>query len=371
MRHRAVEFRLRLLPHARYVEGVLDKLNEQLQQGGSLSDEQVGEAVASLVDEAIAVAAKAEFLAHLARKGETPGEIAAFARALRSRCIAPVLDPATREREILDVVGTGGDHLTTFNISTTVAILAAAAGVTVAKHGNRASTSTVGSADVMEALGIPYDLDPEAAARALAEHGFAFFFAPKYHPAFRHIVPARRLCAERGQATVFNYLGPLLNPAHPTAMLIGVPRPELCEPFARVLQALGVRRAMVVSGAVPPNPAGSRYLDELSPLGPTTLAEFYHERGLACSTLDPALFPLQPVTLADLRGGDRTANAAIIRRILGGEERGPKRDAVLLNAAAALFVAHRAASLQAGWELAAATIDGGQAIRKLRELAER
>ena len=128
---------------------------------------------------------------------------------------------------------------------------------------------------------------------------------------------------------------------------------------------------MVVSGAVPPNPAGSRYLDELSPLGATTVAEFYHERGLACSTLDPALFPLQPVTLADLRGGDRDANAAIIRRILGGEERGPKRDAVLLNAAAALFVAGRAGSLQTGWELAAGTIDGGEAIQKLRELGGR
>jgi len=336
-----------------------------------LTDDQVGQAVEVLVDEVIAPATKAEFLAQLARKGETIEEIAAFARALRARCIVPALDPRTREGEIMDVVGTGGDHLTTFNISTTVALLVAAAGVTVAKHGNRASTSTVGSADVMEALGIPYDLGPEEAARSLAEHRFAFFFAPKYHPTFRHIGPARRLCAARGQATVFNYLGPLLNPARPSAMLIGVPRPDLCEPLAHVLQALGTRRAMVVCGAVPADSTGRRYLDELSPLGPTTVAEFYHERGLTGSTLDPNWFPLQPATLADLRGGDRDFNAGIIRRILNGEERGPKRDAVLLNAAAALFVANRAASLQAGWDLAAATIDGGQAGKKLRELAGR
>ena len=331
---------------------MLDQFNRQLALGQALTDEQVALAVTALVDEAVTTPAKAEFLTTLARKGETTAEIAAFARALRTRSLVPELD-----------------HLTTFNISTTVAILAAAAGVTVAKHGNRASTSMVGSADVMEALGIPYDLGPEAAARSLAEHRFAFFFAPKYHPAFRHITPARRLCAERGQATVFNYLGPLLNPARPSAMLIGVPRPALCEPFARVLQALGARRAMVVSGAVPPNPTGSRYLDELSPLGPTSVAEFYQPHGLACSDLDPALFPLQPAALADLRGGDRAANAAIIQRILRGEERGPKRDAVLLNASAALFVAGRATSLQAGWDLAAGTIDGGQAGEKLRELS--
>ncbi len=221
----------------------------------------------------------------------------------------------------------------------------------------------------MEALGIPFDTGPEAAARALQEHGFAFFFAPKYHPAFRHIIPARKLCAERGQATIFNFLGPLLNPARPTAMLIGVPRPDLCEPLARVLQSLGVRRAMVVCGAVPGEAGGVRYLDEISPLGPTTVAEFYQEHALACSSLPPDPFPLQPATLADLRGGDREVNATIIRRILRCEERGPKRDAVLLNAAAALFVAGRTRSLIDGWDLAAETIDSGKGSAKLSELS--
>jgi anthranilate phosphoribosyltransferase len=348
---------------------VLEKLTQQLGAAQSLNDGQVRRAVELLADEKVPITAKADFLTALAKKGETTGEIAAFARALRDKSISPPLDAETRIREILDVVGTGGDRLSTFNISTTVALVAAAAGVLVAKHGNRASTSPIGSADVMEALGIPFDLGPEDAVHSLHRHNFAYFFAPKYHPAFRHIIPARKLCAERGQPTIFNFLGPLLNPARPTAMLVGVPRPDLCEPLAQVLQSLGVRRAMVVCGAVRDESGSLRHLDELSPLGPTTIAGFYQEHAVACSTLSPELFPLQPATLADLRGGDRETNAGIIRRILRGEERGPKRDAVLLNAAAALFVAGKTKSLVAGWELAAETIDSGKAAGKLADLA--
>jgi anthranilate phosphoribosyltransferase len=351
---------------------VLEKFISQLTARRPLVEAQVNEAVESLVDEAIPPETKADFLTALARKGETPEEIAAFVRALREKSIQPQLNPAWRNaQEILDVVGTGGDRLSTFNISTTGALLAAAAGVRVAKHGNRAVTSTIGSADVVEALGIPFDLGPEEAGRALGEHGFAFFFAPKYHPAFRHIVPARKLCAQRGQATIFNSLGPLLNPARPTAMLIGVPRPDLCEPLARVLQSTGVRRAMVVCGTVRDEAGGIRHLDEISPLGPTNVAEFYQERALAYSTLSSEAFPTQPASLADLRGGDRDTNASIIRRILSGEERGPKRDAVLLNAGAALFVAGRTKSISEGWELAAQVIDSGRAEAKLRELSTR
>jgi anthranilate phosphoribosyltransferase len=369
---------------------MLDPLTLQVATGGSLDPAQVRAAVVQLTDEQVSIETKAAFLTALARKGETPEEIAAFARELRERAVMPPIDPTWRgAREILDVVGTGGDRLSTFNISTTVALLAAAAGVAVAKHGNRAVTSSVGSADVMEALGLPFDLGPEDAARALREHGFAFFFAPKYHPAFRHIAPARKLCAERGQRTIFNFLGPLLNPAQPTAALIGVPRPELCQPLARVLQSLGMRRAMVVCGLVPPvaadvsrrnggtlpvpnrgltSAATNAFLDELSTLGANTVAEFYQERGLTDSTFDPTPLPLQPATLGDLRGGDREVNAAIIRGILRGEDRGPRRDAVLLNAGAALFVAGAARSIADGWELAAAVIDDGQARRKLDEL---
>jgi anthranilate phosphoribosyltransferase len=348
---------------------VLEKFISQLAASRPLSATQVAEAVEWLVDETVPATTKADFLTALARKGETAEEIAAFAGELRERAVTPPIDPVWRaSRELLDVVGTGGDHLSTFNISTTVALVASAGGVAVAKHGNRAVTSSVGSADVMEALGIPFDLGPEDAARALRDHGFVFFFAPQYHPAFKHIAPARKLCAERGQRTIFNFLGPLLNPARPSAALIGVPRPELCEPLARVLQSLGMRRAMIVCGEVPAESGAVRHLDELSTLGGNTIAEFYQERGLTCGEFDSNQLPLQPATLADLRGGDRATNAEIIRRILRGEERGPKRDAVLLNAGAALFVAGSVKSIAEGWELAAQVIDSGKAEDKLREL---
>jgi anthranilate phosphoribosyltransferase len=355
---------------------VLEKFTEQLTAAEPLDDGQVCRAVEWLADEKIATAVKADFLAAFAQKGETHGEIAAFARALREKSIRPQLDAETRAREILDIVGTGGDRLGTFNISTTSAILCAAAGVTVAKHGNRAVTSQAGSADVLEALGIRIDLTPEGAARSLRERKFAFFFAPHFHPAFKHIAPARKLCAERGQRTIFNLLGPLLNPAQPSAMLLGVPRPDLCEPLARVLQTLGVRRAMVICGNVSTpatqvarGGAPGTFLDELSTLGENTIAEFYQERGFTVSTTLPESFPLQPAALADLRGGDKFENAKIVRQILSGQERGPKRDAVLLNAGAALFVAGRTKSVAEGWELAGATIDSGSALAKLSELA--
>ena len=349
---------------------VLENLIPHLTAGSSLNAEQVRQAVDRLADESVSANHKAEFLTALAQKGETPAEIAAFARALRDRSIVPPLDAETRSREILDVVGTGGDRLGTINISTTAAILCAAAGVTVAKHGNRAVTSQAGSADVLEALGVRIDLTPAEAARSLRDHHFAFFFAPHYHPAFKHIAPARRLCAERGQRTIFNLLGPLLNPAQPSAMLMGVPRPEFCEPLALVLQSLGVRRAMVVCGKIGSQKSASgNYLDELSTLGENTIAEFYQERGFTVSTSPPDSFPLQPATLADLVGSDKTANAQVVRDILSGRERGPKREAVLLNASAALFVAGKAKSLAEGWERAGDVIDGGRAGAKLAELA--
>ncbi len=409
---------------------MLAPLIQQLAAARPLTPAQVRQAVEALVTEAVPAADKAEFLSALARKGETVEEISAFALALREKSVLPPMDSTWRaSREILDVCGTGGDQLGTFNISTTVAIVCAAAGVAVAKHGNRAITSQAGSADVLEALGIRIDLPPPAAVQSLREQNFAFFFAPNFHPAFKHIAPARKLCAERKQRTIFNFLGPLLNPARPTAQLMGVPRAELCEPLARVLQSLGLRRGMVVCGKIeskgqgpksiglseesslaagmPPEPAGrmpaprdvapassgrvhgasllrvsesnvqadskdgggARSLDELSTLGPNTIAEFYQERGFVVSAFDASQLPLQPATLDDLRGGDRSANAEIIRRILSGTERGPKRDAVLLNAGAALFVAGAARSVGEGWELAASVIDDGRAQAKLRELA--
>lgn len=344
---------------------MLQKWIEQLNAGRPLEEDEARLAVEDLSDKDIPVELKADFLVAFGKKGETPSEIAAFVRALRDKAIEPPLDAEVRAREILDVVGTGGDRLGTFNISTAAALICAAAGVTVAKHGNRAVTSQAGSADVLQELGIRIDLTPEEAVRSMKEKNFAFFFAPNYHPAFKNIGPARKLCAERGERTVFNLLGPLLNPVRPSAMLMGVPRPELCEPMARVLQSLGVRRAMVVCGKI----SGVGFLDEFSTLGDNTIAEFYQERGFALSNLAPTEFPLQQALLADLLGGDKTANAKIIRDIFSGQERGPKRDAVLINAAAALFVAGKTKSLMEGWAVAEETLSGGKAKAKLAELA--
>ncbi len=344
---------------------MLETFTRQLAASEHLSPEQVNLAVEQLIDERLSPAIKADFLCGLRVKGETVEEIAAFVKALRARAVEPPIDQVWRvSHEILDVCGTGGDRLNTFNISTTVALICAAAGVPVAKHGNRAVTSQAGSADVLEELGVRIDLSPAEAAASLRERNFAFFFAPNYHPAFKYISPARKLCAERGQRTIFNFLGPLLNPARPTAQLVGVPGPELCQPIAKVLQLLGARRAMVVSGKV----HNEQYLDELSTLGDNTVAEFYHENGFASSTLSLEHFDLQTSSLADLLGGDRRANAQIVRRLLEGKERGPKRDAVLLNSAAALMVAGQTRTLATGWERAQEIIESGQAHRKLKQL---
>ncbi|MCS1407211.1 MAG: Anthranilate phosphoribosyltransferase 2 [Verrucomicrobia subdivision 3 bacterium] len=343
---------------------MLDSLTTQLKKSRDLSPDQITEAIELLVSGDIAPAPKADFLTALAQKGETIEEIGTFAKILRDKSVQPSLSPACRQREILDVCGTGGDQQNTFNISTTVAIVAAAAGVTVAKHGNRAITSKSGSADVLEALGIRIHLTPEECAASLEQNGFVFFFAPNYHPAFKHISSARKLCAEQGQRTIFNFLGPLLNPARPTTQLIGVPDPALCKPIAKVLQSIGIRRGMVVSGDV-----GTGNLDELSTLGTNTIAEFYQDRAFSVEELDPQSLPVQPAQIEDLKGGDSKANAQTIREILNGTDKGPKRDAVLLNAGAALFVAEKSPSLTEGWDLAARLINDGAAMDKLTSLS--
>ncbi len=349
---------------------MLTLLIQHLRQRSDLDEAQVLEAVGALAAESVPTEAKADFLTALALKGESTAELAGFARALRERAVPVPLDATTRAGEILDVCGTGGDHLHTFNISTTAALVCAAAGVPVAKHGNRAITSKSGSADVLEALRIPIDLAPTDAAQSLSRHGFVFLFAPRYHPAFRHIAPARKLCAERGQRTLFNLLGPLLNPALPTVQLLGVPSPALCEPLARVLQSLGLRRGMVVCGQVPGvNGQSAMAMDEFSTLGPTTVADFGPGRDVSLGVFDATALPLQQTSLKALAGGDAQANAQITRRLLQAEERGARRDAVLLNAGAALVVAGKVDSIAAGWSLAATVIDDGRAAAKLDELS--
>ena len=285
-------------------------------------------------------------------RGETVDEITAFAAAMRDAALS--LDHPFDE--VIDTCGTGGDGLHTYNISTAVAFVLAGAGLKVAKHGNRAVSSKSGSSDVLAALGVNLDATIPQQARALDQAGIAFLFAPTYHGAMRHVGPVR---AEIGFRTVFNLLGPLCNPAHATRQVMGVYDPALLEPLAEVLGRLGARRAWTVHG---------QGLDELTTTGPTEVAE-WKDGAVRRFTVTPADAGLPLAALDDLRGGDAEHNAAALTALLAGEP-GPYRDIVLLNAAAALVVADRAADLRLGAELAAAVIDDGRAARALAALVE-
>ncbi len=324
-------------------------------KGRALTPAEIGAAVAALLVTEIADADKAAFLTALADKGETAEEIAAFARELRSRA----MDPGLPAGKLLDIVGTGADGANTFNISSCTMFVAAAAGIFVAKHGNRAVTSKCGSADVLAALGAKIELPAEAARRCLAEAGITFLFAPLYHPAFKAIAPVRKQLAARRQRTIFNILGPLVNPARPTHQLIGVFDRSLVPKFAEVLRLLDVKHALVVHGDG---------LDELSTHGVNTVAELWRGK-IELTERDfrvPAtLWRVLPVKPEELAGGDPATNAGIVREILSGKDRGARRDIVLLNAAAALVVAEVADTFEQGWQRATELIDTGAALDRL------
>ena len=291
------------------------------------------------------------FLVALRAKGETADEIAGCAEAMRAHVL-----PVRPERpDVVDVVGTGGDGARTFNISTTAAIVAAAAGAGVAKHGNRAVSSVSGSADVLEALGFVLEQPPGRIAESIDTLGFGFMFAPSHHPAMRHAAPVRR---ELGTRTVFNVLGPLTNPAGARAGVFGVYSPELARTVADALSVLDSRRAFVVHGA--------DGIDELSPAGPNLVFEVVegdvHER-----VLDPAELGFDACDPAALAGGTPEENAATAREILSGAP-GPKRDAVVFNAGGAIAAAGDAADLREGIAVAAEAIDSGRAAARLEEL---
>ncbi len=351
---------------------MLRELTKKLKEKGDLAYQEVEIAIEGLIDEKISPEIKADFLIALNQKGETVDEIEAFAKKLKSYSIAPPISDELRNKPIIDVCGTGGDKLGTINISSAVAIIVASAGVYVVKHGNRAATSKSGSADVFEALGIKIILSPEEAAKWLKNYNFAFLFAPYYHPAFKHIAPARKICGNLGYLTIFNFLGPLFNPANPNCQIIGVPNPNLCEPMARALQRLGVLRGMVVCGRITDkherSPEQVHHLDEISINGNTVVAEFYQEKGIICSELDSTIFPVTFNSIDELRGGDSATNAGIMTEIFQGKIKGGKRDIIQLNAAAALFVAGVVRSITDGWELAGELIDSGAAHKKMQEL---
>lgn len=337
----------------------LHDLTARASSGDPLGKEEILAACDQLLDEKSSVDERADFLATLHRRGETPEEIAHFVEILLERAVPFPLE----DTDCLDVCGTGGDRAGFFNISTTVMFVAAGAGVRVVKHGNRGITSKSGGADVLEALGIAINLPPAKSAEALEAAGCCFLFAPSYHPAFKAVVPVRQLLAKHGSASVFNIIGPLLNPARPLRQLAGVFDEALLATYARAFRLLGRQRAWAVHGL---GPDGLR-LDEISPFGTTKVHAF--DNGLLNTfSIDPAELSIKAFHPGDLLGSDPTSNARITRGILEGAMGGAVRTTVQLNAAAALVVAGVSRSLAEGWQRAGASIDDGHALKALETL---
>lgn len=318
-------------------------------EGKSLSMDQARGAMSSVMDGEATPSQLAALLVALRMRGETVEELAGFAAAMREHALRVEAPDGA-----IDTCGTGGDGSNTFNISTTAAIIAAAAGIPVAKHGNRAMTSACGSADVLETLGVATDLSPAEAGEALRADGFAFLFAQGYHPAMKHAGPTRR---EIGVRTAFNLLGPMTNPAGARRQVIGVGDPTAAPKMAEVLRLLGTERALVVHG---------KGVDEL-PLDGSGVMYDVTPEGVVRSEVVAADLGLTPAPLSSLVGGTREENAALVEAVLGGES-GPRRDVVLLNTAAAFVAAGRAAGLRDGIALAAQTIDTGAATARLARL---
>jgi anthranilate phosphoribosyltransferase len=328
-------------------------LIEKLSRREDLTTDEAANAMAVIMRGEAAPAQVAGLLIGLSMKGERPSELVGFARTMRAEAI-PLSRPLD---DVFDTCGTGGDRSGSFNISTAAALVIAACGVRVAKHGNRSVSSLCGSADVLEALGVNVGASPEVVERCLRDVGIAFFFAPTFHPAMRHAAQARR---DLGVRTAFNLLGPLTNPAGASRQIVGVPRPELTELIARALQLLGSKRAWVVHGA--------DGLDELSTTGYTKVSEC---RGGMVQTfyVHPADYGLPKASAAALKGGDASQNAALVRAVLDGVQ-GPPRTVVLLNAGAALFIAGHTESVKDGITRAADAIDSGRARQILSRLTE-
>lgn len=337
----------------------LPELTAKAQAGSELSPGDIQVACRCLLDETSSIEERADFLSALHRRGETANEVTGFVEFLLEHAVKLPFSGQGR----LDVCGTGGDRAGFFNISTAVMFVAAGAGASVVKHGNRGITSKSGGADVLEALGVNINLPPERAANALEAAGCCFLFAPACHPAFKAVVPVRQFLARQGQASIFNIIGPLLNPARPEFQLSGVFDPTLLPTYAGVFQKLGRQRAWALHGT---GPDGLR-VDEVSPFGKTQVLAV-EEGGFRKFEIDPADFDVAFATPNDLLGGDAATNARILVAIFDGSDRGPKRQAVQLNAAAALTVAGQAPSMSEAWKLAGEAIDSGHAMNSLEQL---
>lgn len=341
----------------------MQDLVRHLQEGRHLSPAQVRDATSFLLDAEVEAECKATFLRALARKGETAAELSAFVHEFLQHAVTPELDPQSLPGPMLDVVGTGGDKLNLFNVSSTAMFILAAGGVYLVKHGNRGITSRSGGADVLEALGVKINLPPADLARCVQEVGLGFVFAPAYHPAFKSVVEARKILAAEGQRSIFNLLGPLLNPARPPYQLLGVFDPALVPTFASILQQLGRKGAWVVHGAT----GDGRGMDELSTLDKNQVAHLTPS-GIETFEIDPGHIGFARPRLEDLTGGNAADNANILEDILAGRLLGPKRDIAVLNAAAGFLIVGKVSTLAEGRTLAENLLDRGAAHAKLLAL---
>ena len=342
----------------------MDALIHHLEEKQDLSSREVEVAAELLLDPAAPDEKKERLLEALAHKGETPEEIAGFVEAFLQQAVDPHLGLLELAGPTLDVCGTGGDQLDLFNVSTTAMFIAAAAGAVVVKHGNRGITSKSGGADVLEALGIRIDLSADEFRNSVEYAGLGFMFAPIYHPAFKAVVAVRKSLASRGVKTIFNLIGPLLNPARPECQLVGVFSRELCPVFAEILQRLGRESAWVVHGTT----GDGRSVDEVSLMGSTRICKSGSMQDIDDEEVRPRDFGLKHAEVQELQGGDAKANAIILEAILSGGETGPKRDMVLMNAGAALACAGLADSMGDGINISQGMIDSGAALEKLRLL---
>jgi anthranilate phosphoribosyltransferase len=338
-------------------------LIEKLQRREDLDRDDVAYGLALLLSDKTDAEAKAAFLIALHEKGESAEEIAAFVRQLTDRAIDPAIDPAKAPGPLIDVCGTGGSGLDLYNVSTTIMFILAAGGAAVVKHGNRSVTSCCGSADVLEALGIRLEWKPDELRVCVEKLGVGFLFARHYHPAFRALADLRAQLAQARRRTVFNLLGPLLNPAKPQRQLIGVFAPRLTTLFAEVLRRLGRERAWIVHGLADDG-AG---MDEISISGATTLAELVNGT-VHSAVMDTRWLGVQAAPVSELRGGNAAENARTLEGILRGDVRGAMRDMALANAAGAFVVAGLAPDMSDGIQLAAEQIDNGRALEKLHAL---
>jgi anthranilate phosphoribosyltransferase len=329
-----------------------------LRSGQALSPSEISQAVHWLTDPNAPSELKCEFLEALHAKGETAAEIAGFANTLLDMARAPELDHTQLAGPMLDVCGTGGDRLELFNISTTCMFVLAAGGAVVVKHGNRAVTSQCGGADVLEALGVRIELTPSELRESVHRHGLGFVFAPAYHPAFAIIGPVRRTLAQRGVSTIFNLLGPLLNPARPAHQLVGVYAKELLPTYAEALRRLGRKTAWVAHGC------GA---DELTLAGPAQIIEV-QQKVLRDLIVDPVALGLAHAPVSALRGGNREQNAEILTGILDGTLKGAALEVVLLNSAAGFVAAGLEPDLAQGISRARVAIESGTALAKLNAL---